>query len=326
MTESGSPPDLSIVIVNWNSRDVLRKCLISVIETGSGVRHEIIVVDNASFDGSAEMLEREFPSVCFIQSSKNLGFGKANNLGFARSTGQNLLFLNPDTEIIGTALSTMMSFADHRQDVGIVGPKLLNSDLTVQMDSIKAFPSLINQILDSHYLKHRFPRLSIWGMQPLFSSSSTPAPVDVVSGASLMIKRHVFERVGGFSKQYFMYSEDVDLCYRVREAGWSAYFVGCAEVVHHGGKSSALNTVSQFAAVLTRESRFRFLRTARGTAYAFSFRLITGANAMCRLALLVLSFPLLGLLRGANVGKTMGKWVHILRWSVGLERWVKTLG
>ena len=141
-----------------------------------------------------------------------------------------------------------------------------------------------------------------------------------------MIKRHVFERVGGFSTQYFMYSEDVDLCYKVRKAGWNAYFVGRAEVIHHRGKSSALKPVSQFAAVLTRESRFRFLRTARGTVYAFVFRLITAANALCRLALLVLSFPLLGMRRGAALEQTIGKWVSVLRWSVGLERWVKTLG
>jgi N-acetylglucosaminyl-diphospho-decaprenol L-rhamnosyltransferase len=219
-----------------------------------------------------------------------------------------------------------VAFADCCADAGIVGPKLLNSDLTVQMESVRAFPSLVNQALDSHYLKSRFPRLSLWGMRPLYEPAGTPAPVDVVSGASLLIKRHVFDRIGGFSTRYFMYSEDVDLCYKARAAGWKTYFVGRAEVVHHGGKSSALTPVSQFAAVLTRESRFRFLRAARGAVYAGAYRAMTAASALCRLALLVLSFPVLSARRGAAVGKTIGKWFSVLRWSVGLERWVKTLG
>jgi GT2 family glycosyltransferase len=319
-------PDVSIIIVNWNSKDFLRECLRSLRESGSSDRHEVIVVDNGSFDGCAEMLEREFPGVCFVQSETNLGFAKANNLGVARSTSRNLLFLNPDTEVLGAAIPTMVAFADRCPDAGIVGPKLLNSDRTVQMESIRAFPSLANQMLDSYYLKSRFPRLPLWGMRPLYDRSCTPTQVDVVSGASLMIKRHVFERVGGFSTRYFMYSEDVDLCYNVKAAGWSTYFVGRAQVIHHGGKSSALTPVSQFAAVLMRESRFKFLRTARGTLYAALYRWMIAASALCRLAMLALSLPLLGTRRGAAIGMAIEKWFSVLRWSVGLERWVKTLG
>jgi GT2 family glycosyltransferase len=318
-------PDLSIIIVNWNSREFLRTCIQSVIEAESGLTFEIIVVDNASFDGSGAMVKQEFPGVAFIQSDKNLGFARANNLAYARSAGRNLLFLNPDTEVIGTALQTLLTFVDGRGDVGIAGPKLLNSDRTVQMESIRAFPTLANQFLDSHFLKSRFSRLSIWGMQPLFSRSRTPASVDVVSGACLMIKRQVFDRVGGFSTSYFMYSEDVDLCYKVREAGWASYFVGEAEVIHHGGKSSALTPVSQFSAVLSRESRFQFLRRTRGSLYAITFRAMTTTNALCRLGLLACAFPILGIRRASGTVAASRKWLSILRWSVGLERWVKAL-
>jgi hypothetical protein len=207
-----------------------------------------------------------------------------------------------------------------------VGPKLLNTDLTVQMESARAFPSLVNQALDSYYLKSLFPRLPLWGMRPLYDVSCTPTAVDVVSGACLMIKRNVFECVGGFSTRYFMYSEDVDLCYKVRKAGWNTYLVAQGEVIHHGGKSAALTPVSQFAAVLTRESRFRFLRVARGTVYATAYRVMTAASAVSRLALLTVSFPLLRARRGDALGKTFGKWISVFRWSIGLERWVKTLG
>jgi GT2 family glycosyltransferase len=319
------PSDLSIIIVNWNSKEFLRKCLVSVDAGQAGECPEVVVVDNASFDGCDQMLRREFPSVRFIQSDKNLGFGMANNLGAQNSAGRNLLFLNPDTEVVGSALPILTSFMNEHQDVGIAGPKLLNSDLSIQLESIRAFPSLVNQTFDSYYLKSRFPRLSMWGMRPLFDDCAAPVPVDVVSGASLMIKRKVFEQIGGFSPQYFMYSEDVDLCYRVRQIGWKVYFVGRAEVVHHGGGSSALAPVSQFAAVLTRESRFRFLRSARGRGYACLFRSMTAVNALSRLAVLVVSFPLLRMRREAVAG-TIGKWVHVLRWALGLERWAKAIG
>lgn len=321
-----TPLDLSIVIVNWNSREFLRNCLTSIRNGASDVAHEIIVVDNASFDGSAQMIALEFPHARFIQSEKNLGFSRGNNLGFSCSSGRKLLFLNPDTEVVGAALETLIAFADNHPDVGIVGAKLLNSDLTLQMESIRAFPSLANQILESHYLKCRFPRLSIWGMRPLFDNSAKPARVDVVSGACLLIKREVFERVGGFSTQYFMYSEDVDLCHKVKAAGWATFYVGGAEVVHHGGRSSALSPVSEFAAVLIRESRFQFLRLARGRVYAIAYRVITAMSAVCRLALLCVLFPFFRMLRKTAPVKTISKWIKILRWSIGFEHWVKTLG
>jgi GT2 family glycosyltransferase len=321
-----SRPDLSIIIVNWNSCHFLRKCLWSIREQRSGIVCEVIVVDNASFDGSGPLVEAEFPEVRFVQSNTNLGFAKANNLGFASSTSRNLLFLNPDTQILGTALAALVTFADSHPDLAIAGPRLLNTDLTLQLESVKAFPSLLNQILDVHVLKIRFPRLSLWGMQPLFDSSRRPATVDVVSGACLLIKREVFEDVGQFSTQYFMYSEDVDLCFKVMQSGWRTYVVPDAQVIHHGGQSSASRPVSQFTAVLMRESRFQFFRRARGDFYAFTFRLSTAVNAICRLVLLVLVAPLFVSVRTKSVTGPLAKWTKVLRWSLGFERWVKNLG
>src|SRR5690606_34542807 len=129
----------------------------------------------------------------------------------------------------------------------------------------------------------RLPNLPLWGMAALYEPLLRPAAVDVVSGACLLIKRQVFERVGGFSSQYFMYSEDVDLCHKVKRAGLKTCLVPAAEVVHHGGGSSSLTPVSQFAAVLMRESRYQFFRTTRGALYASLFRLTTGASALARM-------------------------------------------
>src|SRR5260370_22558742 len=131
----------SIVIVNWNSTAFLRECLRSIYATATNLEFEVIVIDNASFDGSEMMVRREFPTVEFVQSRKNLGFAGGNNIAFAHSSGRNVLFLNPDTELTGHALTAMCSVLDTLSDAGVVGCKLLNSDLSVQTSCIQAFPT-----------------------------------------------------------------------------------------------------------------------------------------------------------------------------------------
>src|SRR6185312_9935428 len=149
--------ELSIIIVNWRSAAFLRKCLATIYETTHAIDFETVVVDNASFDGAAEMLAAEFPQVRFVQSEKNLGFAGANNLGFRNSVGENLLLLNPDTEIIGSAIPAMLSLLRFTPDAGIIGCKLLNSDGTIQTSCVQRFPSILNQALDADYLRLKFP-------------------------------------------------------------------------------------------------------------------------------------------------------------------------
>ena len=318
--------DLSIIIVNWKSVAYLRECLRSIYGNADGIDVEIIVVDNASGDDCLEVLNKEFPRVQCIASPDNLGFAGANNLGAKRATGRNLLFLNPDTVVTGSALQSMMAILDEREDAGVVGSMLLNSDSTVQTSCVQSFPTILNQILDAEALRKRFPRSELWGMQALFTASSAPTDVDAISGACMMLKSETFSKVGGFSTHYFMYSEDVDLCFRVKQAGLHNYFVGSARVVHHGGRSSASEPQNNFAAVLMRESRLRWLRTWRGAVYADAYRAATALAAMGRVAILEA-----GILtaRGADRRRSLRysaeKWIKILRWSFGLEPWAKNL-
>ena len=156
--------DLSIIIVNWNSSDYVRACLRSIYNETRGLDFEIIVVDNASFDGCESILKEEFPGVIFIQSKENIGFGKANNLGFQHSSGRNLLFLNPDTEIVGHALNTMVRHLDALPAAGAAGCQLLNADRSIQTSCIQVFPTIINQLLDIDYLKIKFPNIKFFGM------------------------------------------------------------------------------------------------------------------------------------------------------------------
>ena len=312
--------DLSIVIVNWNCIDFLRKCLASVFANTKGLSFEVLVIDNASFDGSEEMIRKEYPHVKFIQSQENLGFARANNLAFEHSTGKVILFLNPDTEVIGPALQCMVDCLESAPDAGVVGPTLLNSDRSIQTNCIQSFPSILNQVLDSEYLRATFPKWSLWGNRALFEGTSHSVAVEGISGACLMIQKSIFEDVGRFSSEYFMYGEDMDLCYKVQRAGWNNYYVGKATVIHHGGQSTTSWSDKQLSSVVMRESLLSFMRNHRGALYAYLFRSTTALVAICRVSLLAVAMMLPRTsAQRHSLSLAFSKWFRVLCWAVGLE-------
>ena len=274
--------DVSIIIVNWNSIDYLRECVGSIYEHTEGIRIEIIVVDNASPAGDAELIEKECQGVRLIKSRKNLGFAGANNLGFKYSSGAYVLFLNPDTILTGPAINVMLGHCYSLQDAGIVGCRLLNGDLSVQTSSIQRFPTILNQMLQSERLRLRWPSFPLWGIGALFSDGAAPAKVESISGACMMIRREVFAGVKCFSEDYFMYSEDLDLCYKVKRSGYTNYYVGDASIIHFAGRSSR----PEWALIMKCRSDLRFCAQNRGRAYAVLFRVAMIANAMARLAVI----------------------------------------
>lgn len=310
--------DLSVIIVNWNSAEDARKCLTTVYANTRGLEFEVVVIDNASHDRCGEMLREHFPQARFLQSEANVGFAKANNLASQQASGRNILFLNPDTEVVGPAIADMAAVLDARPDAAIVGPRLLNSDGSIQTSCIRAFPTILNESLDADWLQRIFPRWSLWGMRPLFDPVPKVTKVDVVSGASLMIKRSAFEQVGMFTTSYFMYAEDVDLCFKVRQAGWNTYFVGSATVIHHGGQSSNKQEKKNFAAIAMREAKLQYFVLRRGRTYAVTYRVTTACVAFARLMLLIAALVLTaGSVRRHAIGSALSKWVAILRWCVG---------
>jgi GT2 family glycosyltransferase len=314
---------LSVIIVNWNSKDYLRKCLQSIYANTRGITFEIIVADSGSFDGCAEMLAREFPLVKFFQSEKNVGFARVNNLGFEQSQGDCVLFLNPDTEVVGEAINVLHDFLKKTGDAGIVGAKLLNTDGSVQTSCIQKFPTILNQFFDAEVLRGAFPLHPFFGIAPLFSGENKPSEVEVISGACLMLTRAAFQKIGRFSDDYFLYAEDLDLCHKTNLAGLKNYFVPSATVIHHGGGSSR-QTRSVFPAVMMRESVYRFLKKFRGGFYGSAFRASVALSATSRLALLLIFFPI-RLVRGetATARDAIRRWTAILKWALGLERSVK---
>lgn len=317
-------PALSIIIVNWKSVNFTRKCLASVHVHAKDINLEILVVDNASFDGCAEMIKAEFPEVRFIQSHDNLGFARANNLAFEHSSGSILLFLNPDTEIVGMALQDMMACLELIPEAGIAGPKLLNSDLSVQTSCLQSFPSILNQMLDAECLRSMFPKSSLWGNRALFEGNCREVSVEGISGACLMIKRNVFESAGLFTPDYFMYGEDMDLCRKVKEAGWMNYYVSSSTVIHYGGQSTHSRSENHFSAVMMKESLYIFMRAHYGILYARLFKFTVALTALCRMSALAFATALPSVVfRKHSLSPAFAKWLRVFRWAIGLESWAK---
>lgn len=296
--------DISIIFVNWNSVNYLRECILSIRKYTQGLSYEIIVVDNASPAGDAEVIEREFSDIVLIKSEENLGFAGANNLGFKHATGKHIFFLNPDTKLISPAINILLKRSQSLPDAGVVGCKLLNRDLSVQTSSIMLFPTIFNELFQLEYLRLRWP--DFWGIGPLFSKSTEPAKAEVISGACMLIRRDVFENVGMFSEDYFMYAEDMDLCYKVAKAGWTNYYVGEAVAVHYAGTSSP--RVWQLVAKL--KSMLKFCEKFYGQPYTQLFRIALAFNAVARLTVIY----------GLSIfGKKQSLQSSIVKWTTMLK-------
>ena len=271
--------DLSIICVNWNSVNYLRECVASIYEHTRDVAFEIIVVDNASPEGGVDVLKQQFPDIILIKSGENLGFAGANNLGFKQSKGKCILFLNPDTKLLNPAINIMLRELQSLPGAGIIGCKLLNGDLWVQTSSIMKFPGILNQVLQSEVLRLHWPSFPLWNISPLFSNSAEPAKVEVITGACMMMRREIFEKVGMFSEEYFMYAEDVDLCWKITRAGFSNYYVGEGNIVHYGGVSSP----REWQIVMKMRAELRLCANFRGRFYGLLFRSVLALNAAIRL-------------------------------------------
>lgn len=322
-----APTDVSIVIVNWNSRDFLAQCLRSIVDSAPRISFDVIVIDNASYDGSEALLRRDFPDVVYLQSDENLGFARANNAAAKRASSRQILFLNPDTEVIGPAIERMSRFLDATPGAGAVGCKLLNSDGSLQTSCVQAFPTVLNQTLDSELLRRMFPASRLWGTQAFLRANDDPIEVEALSGACILVDREAFFAVGGFTEDYFMYAEDVDLCFKLRKAGRRNYYLADVCVTHHGGQSSGAASESQFGNVLMRESIAKFLRIHHGRLHSSAYRVAMATSAVARIAALWLArFVTVGRFKPGAVRRGLAKWKKVLRWTVGAEPWVRNPG
>jgi len=280
-----SLPGVSIIILSWNVRDLLRRCLSSLPLSGPGV--EILVVDAASSDDSVEMVRAEFvraefPAVRLIAGDENLGYTRGNNLGLRAATGRYLLILNPDTEVVGDAISQMLAYMDAHPRIGVLGPQLLYSDGTVQ-STRRRFPSLATGFFESMWFQPLAPRRLLDHYYARDLPDDAIGEVDWVVGAALLVRREAYEQVGGFDEGFFMYSEEMDWCRRMKAAGWQVIYFPAARIVHHEAKSSA--QVPAATHIRFNSSKVRYFREYHGPLAAEALRWFLLGNFAFQLAL-----------------------------------------
>lgn len=275
--------DISCVVVSWNVRDLLRRCLQSLLD-GPEVRpgREIIVVDCASSDGSADMVRQEFGAVRLIAATENLGYARGNNTGIALARGRYLMILNPDTELVGDAVGILAAYLDEHPKVGAAGPRLHYADGTLQ-SSRRRFPTLATAFWESTLLHQWFPHNRFAQRYHVMDRPPTMVqPVDWLVGAALMIRRTTWEQVGPFDEGYFMYFEELDWCRRCHDAGWQIHYVPDAQMTHHEGKSS--EQVAAARAIRFQRSKVRYFTKHHGRVQGESVRLFILATYAVQLA------------------------------------------
>ena len=237
---------LSVIIVNYNVRAFLENALISVEKALVGVEAEVFVVDNASSDGSVEMVRRKFPSVRLIANQVNNGFGAANNQAMRDAQGEYLLLLNPDTIVQEDTIRTMIDYMQGHAEVGLAGCKILNSDGTLQLACRRSFPTPWIALTRIVGLSTLFPRSPVFNKYNLaYLDPDASYEVDAVSGSFMFVRRSVYAAIGGFDEQFFMYGEDLDWCYRVKQGGWSVAYVHSTQIIHYKGQSARRSDVDE---------------------------------------------------------------------------------
>lgn len=238
--------DLSIIIVNYNVKEFLQNLLHSLQKAVQNISHEIIVVDNASDDGSIEFIREKFSYVQLISNKTNLGFSKANNEGLKIAKGKYLLLINPDTIVSEDTISKMIQFFNNHDDAGLAGCKILNPDGSLQLACRRSFPGPWTSFCKVTGLSTLFPKSKLFARYNLtYLDENETYEVDAISGSFMMMKKEVYEKVGGFDEQFFMYGEDLDLCYRIQQNGYKVYYYPGTQIIHYKGESTKRSSLDE---------------------------------------------------------------------------------
>lgn len=238
--------DLSIIIVNYNVKEFLKNLLDSINKASQNLSLEIIVVDNASDDGSIEMIKEKFPNVILIENKSNLGFGKANNQGLKIANGNFFLLINPDTLVAEDTFIKMIDFFNSHPKAGMAGCKILNPDGTLQLACRRSFPGPWTAFTKVTGLSSIFPKSKLFARYNLtYLDENQTYEVDAISGSFMMLRKEVYQKVGGFDEQFFMYGEDLDLCYRIQKAGYKIYYVHTTQIIHYKGESTKRSSLDE---------------------------------------------------------------------------------
>lgn len=304
-------PTLSIIIVSWNTRDILRDCLESVYANLSGLDCEVLVIDNASSDGSPQMVETQFPQAALVKNPDNRGFAAANNQGMKLAKGSYILLLNSDTIVLGDVLSRTVAFAGAHPEAAVIGCRVLNPDRSLQPTCFM-YPSVLNLLIATAYLNKLLPGNRFFGREAMtWWDRTDERDVEVVTGCFMLVRREAIDRVGPMDEEYFMYGEETDWCWRFRQAGWRLMFTPVGEIIHLGGQSTA--KVKPKMVLQLRSGLLQFFRKCRTRpAYA----------AACLLVALWFGVrvPLWGLKALVSRGDRAGSFVMMRTYARGFLR------
>ena len=270
--------DLSILIVNWNTREMLRDCLTSLYDTITDLEFETIVVDNNSTDGSQDMVRQSFPQVQLIENTENVGFARANNQAIEASQGRYVLLFNTDAFAQPGAIRAMLTYTDGYPDIGVAGAHLLNADGSFQASHTR-FPTLWREFLILSGLGRLF--FGKWYPSHGPDKSIAVTDADYVEGACMLVRREALDQVGGLDEGFYMYAEEVDWCLRMRRAGWRVVYLPQTRIIHLGGGSSKGNKGNTRREAMLYRSRVRFFRIHYGPVQAALLKgLIYGFTAI----------------------------------------------
>jgi hypothetical protein len=266
-------PEISIIIVNWNRRDLLAQCLRSILDTAEGLAIQVIVIDNASSDDSADYVEKNFPQVHLTRNVRRIGFAAANNQAIKIAAGSNILLLNSDTIVHSHALKVMSDFLKNNLEAGICSCRLLNTDGSTQpnVHTFPTFLAMLQRYTIFKYLGLFKSARKIYRMRDFTYDKVTP--VDHITGAVFMIKKNVLDKVGFMDDKFYFYFEETDLCYRAKQAGFKVYFIPDGRITHLGGASSNLLGLHKTNAMFFK-SMFYFFRKYKGKTKTFFYSLV----------------------------------------------------
>jgi GT2 family glycosyltransferase len=312
---------LSVIIVSYNVRDDLRECLTSVYAIDSADTLQVIVVDNGSKDGTVEMVQRQFPQVDLICNRDNIGFPRANNQALDHARGTFTLYLNPDTVVMRETLSTCVRYIREHPDVGLLGCKVTYPDGSIQYECARNFPTLEARIWEAFYLHMLFPRHRRFGKTLIgYWDHEDSREVPCLVGAFMLSRLTILKALGGMDESVFMFMEDLDLCYRVRTAGWKVFYLSDVAIVHKTGRSQ--KRYSGSLASTNAEAIYGFFKKHSTPTSARTCRFILLVQGLFRFTVSLVLFPVSYAfprtrrrLRGACVPS--GHW-HLLKWAIGL--------
>jgi GT2 family glycosyltransferase len=312
-------PTINIIIVNWNSGELIRTCLQSIRQASAGLKVKTIVVDNGSRDGSADLIEREFPEVLLIRSGRNLGFGRGNNLAQPHIAPGYVLFLNPDTDLNPDALRQMCEFLESHAAVGAVGCKMVFPGGEIADQNLQWFPTPFTEFIRIAFLTYGMIR-RLEGVLP-WNDPGKSGAVQKLYGGCFLTRTSVLEKVGWFDERFFMYAEDVDLSRRIRDAGWQLFYLSEAQIMHVAGGASK-GVGNGFSTLMSCASMEKLIEKYQGAFAGRLYRVAVFSASMIRLAFCLPAMIISALLRSRrslSFRDAVATCLLRMKWVLGLR-------